>query len=258
MKTYWHYFTIHLKSCLEYRTSFLLTLIGQFLVSFSVFLGIYFMFQRFSSVKGFTYSDCLLCYAIILMGFTIAECFFRGFDMFHQIIGNGEFDRILVRPRSLITQVLWSKIEFTRFGRFLQAVVMLAYALLTSQIPWTFYRVIVLLLMIAGGIVVYASLFVLRSAICFFTLDGLEAFNILTDGSREFGKYPVSVYGKNILRFCTLIVPFALFQYYPLLYLLGYQNQAWYGLLPVVGCLFALPCYGCWRLGVRHYKSTGS
>ena len=104
IQTYFRYFTIHFKSCMQYKISFLLTFLGQFLVCFSVFLGVYFMFLRFSAVKGFTYSDCLLCYAIILMGFSLAECFFRGFDLFQQIIANGEFDRILVRPRSLIFQ----------------------------------------------------------------------------------------------------------------------------------------------------------
>jgi ABC-2 type transport system permease protein len=28
--------------------------------------------------------------------------------------------------------------------------------------------------------------------------------------------------------------------------------------LPILGCLFLIPCYLLWRCGVRHYKSTGS
>ncbi len=258
IQTYFRYFTIHFKSCMQYKISFLLTFLGQFLVCFSVFLGVYFMFLRFSAVKGFTYSDCLLCYAIILMGFSLAECFFRGFDLFQQIIANGEFDRILVRPRSLIFQVLGSKIEFTRLGRVLQAVIMLVYALMTCRISWTPYRVFVLIFMLIGGIVVYSSLFLLRASICFFTLDGLEVFNILTDGSKEFGRYPASIYGKRVLTICTCLIPFALFQYYPLLYLLGYRKEAGYGLLPLLACLFFLPCYLFWKIGVRYYKSTGS
>ncbi len=256
--TYFRYFTIHLKSCMQYKVSFFLTFLGQFLVSFSVFLGVYFMFLRFSAVKGFTYSDCLLCYAVILMSFSLGECFFRGFDLFHRVIANGEFDRILVRPRGLIFQVLGSKIEFTRMGRVFQAVVMLIYALMTCRIPWTPYRVLVFVFMLVGGIVVYSSLFLLRASICFFTLDGLEVFNILTDGSKEFGRYPVSIYGKRVLTICTCLIPFALFQYYPLLYLLDYSKEARYWLLPILACFFSLPCYLFWRIGVRHYKSTGS
>lgn len=39
MKLYGKYFMIHLKSIMEYKTSFLMTCLGQFLVSFNVFLG---------------------------------------------------------------------------------------------------------------------------------------------------------------------------------------------------------------------------
>ena len=64
MRLYGKFFVMHLKSLMEYKTSFFLTCIGQFLVSFNVFLGMYFMFQRFSNVEGFTYNEVLLCFGI--------------------------------------------------------------------------------------------------------------------------------------------------------------------------------------------------
>lgn len=38
--------------------------------------------------------------------------------------------------------------------------------------------------------------------------------NILTDGAREYGKYPVDIYGKRVLLFATILVPYACIQYY--------------------------------------------
>jgi ABC-2 type transport system permease protein len=29
-------------------------------------------------------------------------------------------------------------------------------------------------------------------------------------------------------------------------------------LMPLAGCLFIVPCLIVWRIGVRHYRSTGS
>ena len=60
-----------------------------------------------------------------------------------------------------------------------------------------------LLMMLAGGVLLFGALFLLYAGICFFTLEGLEFMNIFTDGSREFGKYPVSVYGEGMLKFYT-------------------------------------------------------
>ena len=47
-------------------------------------------------------------------------------------------------------------------------------------------------------------------------------------------------------------------QYYPFLYLTGRSGSLFYFLTPLIACLFLIPCFLLWRVGVRHYKSTGS
>ena len=257
IKLYLHYISIHVKSLMQHKASFFLTVIGQFLTSFNVFLGVYFMMRRFHTVAGFTYSQVLICFAIILTAFSLAECFFRGFDTFSSTISNGQFDRILVQPRGPIFLVLCSKLELTRIGRLMQALVIFAYAGPRSGISWNPFKIFTVLLMLFGGTLVFAGLFLVYASLCFFTLEGLEFMNIFTDGAREYGKYPVSIYGKRVLQICTFLVPFALFQYYPFLYLID-QAPAAYGLLPLAACLFLCPCLILWRFGIRHYKSTGS
>lgn len=258
MKLYLKYLSIHIKSQMQYKASFFMTVAGQFLTSFSAFLSIYFLMSRFSKVKDFTYNEVLMCFAAVLMSFSTAECFARGFDTFSTMIGNGEFDRIMVRPRNEIFQVMASKIELSRVGRFIQSVIVFAYAIPSSGIDWCFYRIITLVLMIISGTVIFSGLFLIYAGLCFFTTEGLEFMNIFTDGGREFGRYPLSVYGEGVLKFFTFVVPLALFQYYPLLYLTGRSENLLYMFLPVIGCLFIIPCYIFWRIGVRHYKSTGS
>jgi len=243
---------------MQYKTSFFLTMLGQFLVSFSTFLGMYFMFDRFHFVEGFTFSEVLLCFAAVLMAFSIAECFARGFDTFSRMIGNGEFDRILVRPRNEVFQVLASRLELSRMGRLLQSVAVLVYAIPASGVTWSADKVLTIFLMIICGALVFSGLFVIYAALCFFTTEGLEFMNILTDGGREFGAYPFSVYGKGVLKFLTFVVPLALFQYYPFLYLVGRTDNVLYMFLPLASLLFLIPCYALWRIGLRHYKSTGS
>ena len=166
MRLYRKYFMIHLKSIMEYKASFLFTCLGQFLVSFNVFLGVYFMFQRFSNVEGFTYNEVLLCFGITLMEFSLAEAFARGFDMFGTMIRKGEFDRIMVRPRNEIFQVLGSHIEFTRIGRILQAIVMFVWGVSVSDVHWTPSKILTVILMLAGGTMVFSGLFLIYASIC--------------------------------------------------------------------------------------------
>jgi len=258
MKLYLKFFAMHLKSLMQYKVSFFMTALGQFLVSFTALLGLWFMFMRFNQVEGFTFSEVLLCFATVLVAFSLAECFGRGFDVFPRMIGNGRFDRILVRPRGEVYQVLASQMEFTRVGRLLQAVAVFCYALPASGVVWSWDKVLTLFMMIACGAAVFFGLFLIYAAFSFFTLEGLEFMNILTDGGREFGRYPFSVYGKGVLRFLTYVVPLALFQYYPLLYLLGREQSVLYMLTPLISLLFLLPAYAFWRFGLSRYKSTGS
>lgn len=256
-RLYGHYISIVVRSMMQYKMSFLLTMIGQFLVSFNVFLGVLFMFQRFSNVKGFSYEEVVLCFSIVLMEFSMAEMFARGFDLFGGMVRSGEFDRIMVRPCSPILQVLGSRFELTRIGRMLQAVVMFVYGITVSRVEWNFWKVLTVLFMMIGGTALFSGLFMIYAALCFFTLEGLEFMNVFTDGAREYGKYPVNVYGKRMLQFCTFIVPYALVQYYPLLYLLGRTENSVCIFLPLLASLFLVPSYMIWRFGMRHYQSAG-
>lgn len=255
---YLYAFKTHLKCQFQYKFSFFATIIGQFVVSFSAFLGLTFMFLQFKEVEGFTYQQVLLSYSIMLMSFAIGECLGKGFDRFPNMISNGEFDRILVRPRNPIYQILLTNMDFSRIGRFLQAVIVLWYALPKASINWTYDKVFTLLLMIVCGSITFLTLYFLGAAVAFFTIESLEVLNIFTDGGYEFGRYPFSVYGKRVLHFLTFIVPLALFQYYPLLYLLEIEKSMFYMFTPLLSLLFSIPSYMIWSYGLNKYKSIGS
>ena len=63
---------------------------------------------------------------------------------------------------------------------------------------------------------------------------------------------------QSVLKFCTYVIPLALFQYYPLLWLLDMTDKVFYAFTPLIGALFWLPALLVWRLGVKNYVSTGS
>lgn len=216
----------------------------------------YFLFSRFNTVEGFTMREVLLCFSAVNMAFAIAETFVRGFDVFSVMISNGDFDRILLRPRNVIFLVLASKMEFSRLGKLLQGLLIVAVAV--PAVEWTWDKAVTYLLMVVSGAFIFSCLFIIGASVCFFTTESLEILNIFTDGTKQFGQYPISIYGEGILKFLTYVLPVALFQYYPFLYLLGRKTSAFYMLCPLLTVLFFIPTYILWRIGLRHYKSTGS
>ena len=258
VRLYFHYISIQIRCMMQYKKSFIMTSLGQFLASFNAFIGIHFMFRRFHSIAGYTYSDVLFCFSLISMEFSLSECVARGFDSFSKLVRQGTFDRIMTRPRNEILQVLGSSFELTRLGRIVQATIIFFYGISQADIDWSFMKVITVVITLLCGAAVFSGIFLINAALCFFTLEGLEVINIFTDGARQYGEYPVDVYGKRMVKFCTFVIPYALVQLYPVKYLTGRSDSLLYALIPLAALLFLLPCYALWRYGVRKYKSSGS
>lgn len=258
MKAYWRFILLDLKSQMQYKLSFFLTILGQFLTAYTSFFGLYFIFDKVGAIDGFTYEQVLLCFAVVMLAFSIGELFGGGLASFASVLGDGRFDRALVRPRSPMTQIVMANMDFTRLGLLLQALLVMGIAIPQSGILWSADKILALTLMVGCGSALFFGLFLLKATFSFFTTQSLNFLNVFTYGARQFGRYPFSAYGKTVLDVLTYVIPLALFQYYPLLYLLGREQSVWYLLLPIVGLLFLLPCYGLYRFGLSKYKSTGS
>lgn len=258
MKVYWDFIAMNLKSQMEYKISFFLTTVGQFITAFTSFFGLYFIFSKVNAIDDFNNGQVFMCFAVVMISFSIGEMIGGGLAVFSMMLGNGEFDRVLVRPRSAILQILAPHMDFSRLGLFVQAIIVLCYAVPISGITWTWKKVLTLCLMILCGSALFFGLFLLKAACSFFTVESPEFMNIFTYGARQFGRYPFSVYGNGVLKFLTYVIPLALFQYYPLLYLLDREQNPIIMFLPAISLLFLIPCYALFRFGMKRYKSTGS
>lgn len=257
-KVYIDLISMNLKSQMQYKMSFVLTIFGQFITAFTSYFGLAFIMQKVNSIDGFTHGQVLLCFAIIMLSFAIGEMFGGGFATFAKMLGNGEFDRIMIRPRNVILQIVVPNLDFTRLGLLLQAVLVMGYAIPASKIDWDYKKIIIFCLMIIAGSGVFFGLFLVKAACSFFTVESVEFLNIFTYGARQFGRYPFSVYGNTILKFLTFVIPLALFQYYPLLYLTEREKNILFAVCPAISLLFLVPCFAFFYLGIRHFKSTGS
>lgn len=252
------YASVCTQSVMQYKVSFLLIIIGRFLLAFCELIAIKFLFYGFTQIKGYTYGDILLCFAVIQMSFTFAELFGNGFKAFSGMVRSGEFDRMMLRPCSLILQVMGSRFEVGRTGPLLTAFFTLVLGIRHSQVTWNLMTVWTIAAMTIGGTLLFIGLFVLEASFCFFSIEDTSLINVLTYGAKTHGKYPIDIYGKGILRFCTYVIPYTLIQYYPLQFLLG-KTRSWYlAFCPLGIVVFLLFCYLIWRFGVKNYKSCGS
>ena len=165
MTLYMKYLAIHLKKPNAVQ-SFLYSQCGRSVPDcfLRVYLGVFYVLPLWERCRLHLQPSSPVLYHRAY-GFCHQRVLFRGFDTFPSTISNGEFDRIMVRPRGIVFQVLASKIDLSRIGRLVQAVVVLIYAIPTSGVVWSPLKVITLVLMLLGGIAVFQSVCGVRSPV---------------------------------------------------------------------------------------------
>lgn len=258
MKLYWKALSLHLKSELEYRSSFLISFFSQILVFFSYYFIILALFTKFQNIRGFSMYEVLLCFSIIQFGFAFNEVFARGVDKFENLIIDGGFDRLLLRPKNIILQVLCNDSDFVKVSRLIQAIIVLILSLVHLNISWNIFRIICLILMLCSSIVIFFGLFLLAASYCFITVQGLEVRNVFTDGGKHMAQYPIGVFKKGFVFFFTFIIPYGFVNYYPLLYFIGRNNSFYYSFSPLFVFVYLIPCILVFYLGIKKYSSVGS
>jgi len=263
LRLYFRYVGVSLRGQMQYRASFILSAIGIFGGTGVEVLGIWVMFQRFSTLRGWRMEEVLLFYGVVGIAFSLAEGVGRGFDLFDGLIRQGEFDRLLLRPRGTAFQVAAQQWQPARIGRLAQAVIAFAWGASAADIHWTLPRVALVPFAVLGGACLFYGLFVLQATMCFWTVESLEIWATVTYGGNETGQYPVSIYRRWFRGFFTFIIPLACVSYFPMIAILGRRDElgspVWFQLLaPGIGIFFLLVSLRVWRFGVRHYRSTGS
>mgnify|MGYP004612550607 FL=1 len=105
---------------------------------------------------------------------------------------------------------------------------------------------------------IYAALFIFSACFCFKTVEGLEFMNIFTDGSREFGQYPMGLFRREVILVFTFLIPLACVNYYPISYILGKSDNIWYLISPLMTFILFIMSIITFNRCIRHYEGTGS
>jgi ABC-2 type transport system permease protein len=261
---YARYARASIRGQLQYPASFVLLTIGQFLSTIVEFIGIAALFRRFHGLGDWTLAQVALFYGTVNISFALADMISRGFDVFGPLfVKTGEFDRLLLRPRATALQLLGYELRLMRLGRLLQGALVLAIAMGLLALSWGLAEITLLLSAVAGGVAFFLGLMVLQATLAFWTVESLEVANTLTYGGVAAAQYPIEIYSKWFREFFTFVVPLSCIAYFPIIGILGINDPLgappWFLYLsPLFGFVFLGISLLSWRLGERHYRSTGS
>ncbi|MBA2462940.1 MAG: ABC-2 family transporter protein [Actinobacteria bacterium] len=251
-----------IRAQLEYRVSAVLQLLGTALLTALDFAAIAVIFANVPELGEWTVGEVALLYALATISFAITDLVIGHLDLFPQMIRDGTFDQILVRPLPSLFQVVASDFAVRRVGKALQGIVVLVFALATLEIDWTLGRVLAIPLAIVAGAVIYGAVWVALATIAFWIVDAMELVNAFTYGGSFLSQYPIGIFARWLRGIVVFLVPLAFVAYFPGLYILGKKDalglpEALHYASPVVAVLASLVAAAIWRNAVRHYRSAG-
>jgi ABC-2 type transport system permease protein len=256
---------IQLRSQMQFRLSFWMDLVSTGILNGSYFLSTALIIQRFGNIAGWSLGEVAFLFGMIEMSFGAMDMIFSGFDpdVFSTLVREGRFDQLMLRPIGLAWQVLGSRFLLRRIGRIFEGAIIWVIGLSLVSMHWTLLKLLYLPLVLASQILAMGALFMMGSTLTFWTLQSVEAVNILTYGGVELMSYPMQIYPGWMQRFFTYVMPFIFLNYYPALFLLDKPDPLHFPafapfMAPFVGILLFLVALALWRAGINHYQGSGT
>jgi len=264
-KMYLRLLSIQLRSQMQFRASFWLDFLSTGLGNGVYIVSVALIMQRFDHIAGWTLGEVAFLIGMIEMSFGIMDMIFSGFDdgYFSTMIREGRFDQLMLRPVGLFWQVLGSVFLLRRMGRVIEGLLILLVALSISPVHWTLAKLVYFPVVLLCQVLIMGSLFMMGASITFWTLQSVEAINILTYGGVDLVSYPMQIYPLWMRRFFTYVVPFIFVNYYPALYFLDKPDPLHFPafapfLTPFVALFFFAIGLRFWQVGINHYQSSGT
>jgi ABC-2 type transport system permease protein len=260
---YGRYLGISMRGQMQYRASFIMLSLGHFFGTGVEFVTVWALFQRFGSLEGWTMPEVAMFYGLVNIAFAISDAASRGFDIFGNIVKSGDFDRLLLRPRSTALQLAGQELTLRRVGRLAQGLFVMLWGAAALDVVWTVGHVALVMVTILGGACLFYGIIVLQATMAFWTTESLEIVNTVSYGGVQATSYPLAIYRRWFQRFFTFVVPLGCISYFPVVAILGREDplgspRIFQVLSPLVGVAFLAIALHVWQIGVRHYTSTGS
>ncbi|MEU0152272.1 ABC transporter permease [Micromonospora fulviviridis] len=251
------------RSQAAYRTSFVVDLVGNMGATVFDVVTVLVLFGVTRELGGFTLRETLVVVGLSSFAFATADLLVGNIERLPRYVRTGLFDAVLVRPLAALPQLLLMDLPLRKVSRAVFGLAVLLFALVSAGIGWTPGRVALAVVAPLAAVVFFAAVFVTTATVSFYWVDSGELANSVTYGGRDFTSYPVTVYGGWFRAIFAYGLGFAFVSYHPALALLGRADPLglppWVGWAsPGVALVAAAVAALAWRVGIRHYRSTGS
>ena len=232
----------------------------QFLLGFA---AIRFAVEQFGEINGWNYGQLAFLYGISVISHALSMIFFvQGWFMGFYVI-EGEFDRFLTRPMSVLYQFFFTNINVFGLTDLIPGILVFLYGCVKTDFPFTVTNVVGILVMLTGAVLIRGGIYILLGSTSFWTKSANDFGQFTQEIFDKTTMYPLSMYPESLQLILTFLIPIGWVSFYPASELMGIENTfstrgmgVWITL--GVGIAAMMIAGLVFRAGLKQYESVGN
>jgi|CXWL01.1.fsa_nt_gi ABC-2 type transport system permease protein len=189
-------------SAMEYRVAFVTQVLGMLINNTSFIILWFIFFQRFPVLRGWTFHDSTVIFAISTIVFALVMIFCRGVFELARGITRGELDYYLSFPKNVLWHVAVSKTEISAIGDLLTGVFLFIFLGDFSIANILKFSTVCIL-----GAVIFFNFIVITQSMAFYFGHFEEAAETLFHALLGISLYPQTVFHGTLKVLMMTIIP---------------------------------------------------
>lgn len=252
-----------LLTIVEYPSNILGWLISnpiQFILGFAT---IKFVVEQFGEINGWSYGQLAFLYGISVISHALSMIFFvQGWFMGFYVI-EGDFDRFLTRPLSVLYQFFFTNINVFGLTDLIPGILVFVYGCVKTGFSFTVLNVVGIIVMLIGATLIRGGIYILLGSTSFWTKSANDFGQFTQEIFDKTTMYPISMYPEAMQLILTFVIPIGWVSFYPASELLGIEHAFSTGGMGIwitlaVGIVTMLIAGLVFKIGMRRYESAGN
>lgn len=257
----WQMATASIRGQMQYRASFIIgVLSGAFFQGLGIIM-IWAILDTFTLIGDWSFGEIALLYGMRLTAHGVYLLFFSSMFAIDDLVREGDYDRLLVRPIHPILQLMFTNFRITILGDLAGGLAILIAAVNLVDVDWNVANIVLIMLAVIGGAMIDGAFQILPASLSFKYIESMPARVVFDDIFSRFGNYPVDIFGTIATRVLTFLIPLAFVAWLPVSLLLDKPTflPPWTGWLsPPVGIVTMSIALWVFVRSSRAYQSSGS
>lgn len=195
----------NLKSVFEYKSAFLMQVIGMMINNCAFIFVWYLFFQIFTSVNGWGFKEMIGINGFVALVYGIVFTMGNGIRKISRNVTYGQLDKYLVIPKNPLLSIIFSDAHISAIGDLFFGIISLVIYYAMSN--FNFMQILVLPILIVFAVMIFAGFIIFAQSVVFWIPNSDELSDTLFEFMLGPSLYPNSTFTGIIRIFFSFFIP---------------------------------------------------